>query len=803
MKRIQSKKCAKPSPENAYLIAADNESAQSEQTSLGANSNSTADIINNDASAASKKLLEALPSSTQQPRPRSSWYGTWPRKSNTSIKLCKESIQAETGSNNSVIKGTDVFEATKPGWSERPPSMCFGKSKETFGITMPSTINNENSKIHNPEPKKPNKDNAVSFNQASEDFSTSPKGIEQDSQTPDIIPMTPQISQGWFGSLLGRPNSPPSCKNEPELGIDSSAAISNEPSFSQSLQAPSKSFTSQSWLGWFPLTAQSIATASTEQFSTPTTISSIEPEKDPTSLESYPKESLNNVPPTVANTSTKTEGSNLRYKWSFWSKQTDYPSENSSINRPTCAIASVESLSHDSMQSAQSKVTNDLVDNQSNAKDESIKSNASPLIKQISSKDQANPETPIQPGSSVKKFPPNLLLPSLRSTYQVYEAPSTIEKITRFFNFGQKLDVRHLRLSKEIPVLKKAVVIGIHGLVPAPLIRTVIGQPTGTSIRFANHAADAIRRWINTHDAEDCDIEVVALEGAGKIADRVNILWKLLLGWIKHIQKADFTLVACHSQGVPVAIMLVAKLIEFGVVTTGRIGVCAMAGVSLGPFIDYKSRLIGGSAGELFEFADPESDVSKNYERSLRISLKHGVRVLFCGSMDDQLVSMESSIFSSVSHPHIYRAVFIDGRIHAPDFLSYLVGFALKLRNIGISDHGLVRELSAPLAGSLYTGEGHSRLYDDIQVYDLAVEFALETTSIKGVPLKFTNHKLPMTSNPYVLPWIMRGLLEEDYVRTKLTHETIELLKMFDDWKPATKVLKDVKYRLEVVKSKL
>jgi hypothetical protein len=50
--------------------------------------------------------------------------------------------------------------------------------------------------------------------------------------------------------------------------------------------------------------------------------------------------------------------------------------------------------------------------------------------------------------------------------------------------------------------------------------------------------------------------------------------------------------------------------------------------------------------------------------------------------------------------------------------LSHLVGFALKLRNLGVSDHGLIRELSAPLAGSLYTGEGHSRLYDDDNVYE-------------------------------------------------------------------------------------
>lgn len=49
----------------------------------------------------------------------------------------------------------------------------------------------------------------------------------------------------------------------------------------------------------------------------------------------------------------------------------------------------------------------------------------------------------------------------------------------------------------------------------------------------------------------------------------------------------------------------------------------------------------------------------------------------------------------------------------------------------------------------------------------------------------------------------MRGLLEEQFVKTDLYSETMELLKQFDEWKPTTKALKDVKYRLEVVKSKL
>lgn len=192
------------------------------------------------------------------------------------------------------------------------------------------------------------------------------------------------------------------------------------------------------------------------------------------------------------------------------------------------------------------------------------------------------------------------------------------------------------------------------------------------------------------------------------------------------------------------------------------------------------------------------------------------------GSIDDQLVPLQSALYGPACHPYIYRAVFIDGRIHAPDFIAHLVGFALKLRNLGISDHGLIRELSVSLAGSLYSGEGHSKLYNDGQVYEyvktrmlllyttvmltresLAISHTLETTSVSGVPCQIERHEGLASPNPYVLPWIMRGLLEEEFVKTELSHETTELIKQFDDWTPTTKALKDVKYRLEAVRSKL
>ncbi|OJJ50950.1 hypothetical protein ASPZODRAFT_138076 [Penicilliopsis zonata CBS 506.65] len=410
----------------------------------------------------------------------------------------------------------------------------------------------------------------------------------------------------------------------------------------------------------------------------------------------------------------------------------------------------------------------------------------------------------VEPTASkqLQKVLPNQVLPHFRDTFALKDQPSILQTIGRFLHYSKEPENKHVYMVKDPPQIRKALAIGVHGYFPAPLIRSVLGQPTGTSIRFSNMAANSIRKWTENRGYK-CDIEKIALEGEGRIAERVDLLWKLLLNWMEEIRKADFILLACHSQGVPVAIMLVAKLISFGCLNATRVGICAMAGVNLGPFPDYKSRWISGSAGELFEFALPYSQVSKDYEIALKSVLGFGVRISYIGSIDDQLVSLESSLFSAVSHPYIYRAVFVDGRVHAPSFLSHLVGFILKLRNLGISDHGLIKELSTPLAGSLYSGEGHSRLYDDENVYLLAVEFALETSTLSSTSLEIKRANPSPTPNPYILPFAMRGILEEEYVRRELQQETMELLRQFDDWRPSTKVLRDVKFRLEGIRSKL
>ncbi|KKZ67933.1 hypothetical protein EMCG_06464 [[Emmonsia] crescens] len=429
----------------------------------------------------------------------------------------------------------------------------------------------------------------------------------------------------------------------------------------------------------------------------------------------------------------------------------------------------------------------------------------------VSADQQPKPSTKKTTAPTKEKLPatstakvtfPNQVLPTFRDTFPVQERPGIIQQLGRLLYYCKNPEPRHVTLTTDPPRVKRALAIGVHGLFPAPLIRTVLGQPTGTSVKFSTMAAKAIYTWTESHGFP-CEVQKIALEGEGRIAERVDLLWKLLLDYIEDIKKADFILVACHSQGVPVATMLVAKLISFGCVSSARISICAMAGVNLGPFPDYRSRWISGSAGELFDFANPKSKVSQDHMAALETALDFGVRIVYVGSIDDQLVSLESSIFASVAHPHIYRAVFVDGRVHAPSFLSNLVGFAMKLRNLGISDHGLIRELSSPLAGSLYSGEGHSRLYDDEAVYRLAVEYALETLPVPNAKLQINKSSRLPNANPYILPFAMRGVLEEEFVRRELSDETTELLKLFDDWKPTSKVLKDVKFRLEGIRSKL
>ncbi|PWW79497.1 hypothetical protein C7212DRAFT_361972 [Tuber magnatum] len=509
--------------------------------------------------------------------------------------------------------------------------------------------------------------------------------------------------------------------------------------------------------------------------------------------------------------------------WAFWSRERSKPSESSSNSNSTTTVgelAVADTPSQTSPQKAKAKeispisipdpkmtrALNNLREDSRPGTPKKAEANTSAAATVSVTPKSAPFPSSSSAGTARQKLqkilPTNHLLPNFDTCYRRLNQPSILCQITKVFKSQPPISKKHLYLTPTPPRIKKAVAIGVHGFFPMRLVRTVLGEPTGTSIRFANSAAAAIRRWAEKNGVE-VEIEKIALEGEGKVGDRVEMLWKLLANWMDHVKSADFVLMAAHSQGVVVGVQLLARLIEEGCVDKARVGFTAMAGINLGPFHHLPTTILTGSAKELFEFQRLESIPSKKYIQALRTCLAQNARILYVGSIDDQLVPLESSTFSNISHPYIFRAVFVDGRVHAPDFLSHLVGFAMKLRNLGISDHGLVRELSSPLAGSLYGGEGHSRIYDDNAVYDLGVRHALETTDCPDVPLELDMFELPTNSNPFLLPWNMRGMLEEPHVRNKLEGECAELLEQFQKWKPTSKVLKDVKFRLEGIRSKL
>ena len=127
--------------------------------------------------------------------------------------------------------------------------------------------------------------------------------------------------------------------------------------------------------------------------------------------------------------------------------------------------------------------------------------------------------------------------------------PSVLERASQYVAetlriVDPKATPRHVYRTSAKPKIKKAISLGVHGFFPAPLIQKVLGQPTGTSIRFANYGASSIKAWCEANQPEikDVEIERVALEGEGLVSDRVDTLWKLMLNWLSHLRQADFIL---------------------------------------------------------------------------------------------------------------------------------------------------------------------------------------------------------------------------------------------------------------------
>ncbi|CAO3652134.1 unnamed protein product [Cunninghamella blakesleeana] len=434
---------------------------------------------------------------------------------------------------------------------------------------------------------------------------------------------------------------------------------------------------------------------------------------------------------------------------------------------------------------------------------------------------------------------------ALESINQLFQSTSTnksssslsADSITDPESWKQQMKSRFARFiddMKSDPIGlagKKVVVIGVHGWFPMKLVRSMIGEPTGTSTKFCEQMVLAVKSYLEKEHGiqlSDDAITSIPLEGEGKIEDRVNKLYNNLINntlWLESVSSADVILWATHSQGTPVSAMLMHRLLERGHIHTHRqsVGMLAMAGISHGPFPVLKGSLIvkyfeADAARELFEFMDSESDISQKYRTSLTYMMQRGIKLTLVGSLQDQVVPLYSAIMSAVSHPNILRSIYVDGHIYSEnDFIIQLVSFALELKNAGLSDHGLLTHLSEVLAGNLYALEGgHSTIYEEVNVYAMAVQYLFETDplgkstlihqNLSSATSPSTDNNIQLApfqakniKNPYYLTWAMGAICkDEKIINNSIWSEQLDHLRyLFDLWDPTTPKMKSVKLRLQ------
>ncbi|KAI0319411.1 hypothetical protein OF83DRAFT_1055033 [Amylostereum chailletii] len=482
--------------------------------------------------------------------------------------------------------------------------------------------------------------------------------------------------------------------------------------------------------------------------------------------------------------------------------------------------------------------------------------------------------TPTNPRPS----PPNLVLPTWDDTFNTpprstvpAEPSSTLQKTMRFVSgvlfegagkgkgrarardeeelahFGKALPRAWSTMGERafdpdvLRGCKRVVVIGIHGWFPGAMMRSVLGEPTGTSSKFVAMMCQALDVFQEKHDVKLDKITPIPLEGEGTIIKRVEKLYNNLTAnteWMDDLHAADAILVATHSQGSIVSTHLLDRLIQDKHIRTSRVAdllgkasaavasggsailtsspppqrVCCLAlcGIHLGPlrYLSSSSLLLpyiqyfeSAAAKELFEFQSTDSEVSKSYVKALRNVLDHGTKMVYVASLNDQVVPIYSGIFTAASHPLILRALYIDGdAYHSSDFLTNLLVLLVRILNSGLSDSGLAAHLSEGTAGSL-NGIGHSTAYEELETYSLAVNYLfMANQGLEEHPeLVVEPFNANTEQNDYEIPWALRDLIADAHVAHLFTKAFSDLRDAFPHWHPKTTVLRDIKRKLQPI----
>lgn len=390
---------------------------------------------------------------------------------------------------------------------------------------------------------------------------------------------------------------------------------------------------------------------------------------------------------------------------------------------------------------------------------------------------------------------------------------SRVPKLEKFFTPQKHLyyddSVKKVTRSSSKKLFKRVTVLCFHSFFPQKVVKNIIGESTGTSEQMCEMTVKELKRWGSINNVE-LDMAIINLEGHGKLFDRVNGCLSILENWTEPIKNCDYLISVANSDSVPLAIHVNSKLITSEILSNvEKMGLIGLSSLCMGPIPEIESKIsTRGSVGqdnemisELFDLEDPESLQSKEIIRNMRILLRKNCKVTFVGSLNDCFSPLYSSLGLQLLHPNIYRALYIDGKDHQPDFLISLFNLILTVKNLNYKDHGLLIELSSYFSGQIGDG-GHCKLLNDKHSYRVGINNMLNTSDLfyeQPLVEELTNVR-EYDPNDYHIPWCLRGFLEElERLQKHFDIRQIieQLYEEFKSWEPETPRKKNLKYCMQ------
>lgn len=433
----------------------------------------------------------------------------------------------------------------------------------------------------------------------------------------------------------------------------------------------------------------------------------------------------------------------------------------------------------------------------------------------------------ISSNSSIKsvEIPPppvmiNRIIPNIDENFRTITLITKLRLLGEKLIFQQKSSENHLYKqslkhieNKKLHKIKRIMIIGVHGFLPTKFVKSMIGQQTGNSLTFVEEASKAVKYWLNDTTEPGFEnmyhIDTISLEGQGTIEQRVEKSLEILKNWADMINDCDFLYFVAHGQGSIISIKLLAKLLQDATFKINkRIGLLSMAGPLLGPIKNLDTKIViraytpmeNEVLQELIELGKLNSSTFQNFRKDLEFILNHDVKVTLSGSVNDQLVPLESALGNNFYHPNIFRTIFVDSNSNTPPFLMHLWKLILICRNIGHLEHGILKDLSDRCIGNINDG-GHGKIFKDSDIYLTSLKFALESTKINQKrDMSFITHHNDRSNDLFKLPWSVRELLEDTLQSKHITNMELikDLVESFNDWEPS-KTWKDYKFALDAL----